>query len=161
MGYYGTKIGQYWMSFHDSEVVRLKQHSYARDYYKMKKIEIEFGDDSKDFGKFEKLKISVSKIFTIKKVKTEKGEQYAFDWKGFDLRKTLWNELIKRKIDIYLNPYVLALTPDRKKIDESKEYYLESPMLDNRILLSNEKPEPILIQGYASMEWLDKHCLSY
>jgi len=161
MGYYGATIGQYWMAFHDSEVVKLRKHSSSRDYYKMKKFEVEFGADRKNEDKFEKLRIPVSKIFTINKVKTEKGEQYAFDWKGFDLRKTLWNELMKRKIDIYLNPYVLALTPDRKRIDESKEYYLESPMLDNRILLSNVKPKPILIQGYESMEWLDKHCLSY
>lgn len=159
MGSYGARIGQYWMDFHESEITRMRGSSKKREYFTKKKITVEFivfqGEgDTYSRQSTEELNIPFTKVFKIKKDK--KTGMYQKDWDTYDLRKTLWMEILRRGINVYLTPYI-----NNSSFLGAAEYYLESPLLDNRVQLSNEKPQPILIEGYEIFKWFDKHGLSY
>lgn len=150
MGKTFSTIGSYWIILPDYEYAYHRASSKDREYFTKKKLEVTFNCD----GKEEQLKLPYTKIFKIKKDK--QTGRYHKDWTSFDLRKTLWMEIVRRGIDVYLTPYIC----NSSYVDAS-EFYLESPLLDNRVQLSNEKPDPVLIEGYEIFQWFDKHGLSY
>lgn len=162
MGGYATRIGNYSMHFYDWELSKLRGTSKTREYFEKKKIEVSFITGKGDSATEENLHIPLTKIFKIKKDKST--GKYSWDWDSFDLRKVLWLELIKRKIDVYLRPYVFSTNHN---FEISVKYYLESPLLDKRIQLYfdtgniDKKPKPVLIEGYEVFGWFDKNCLSY
>jgi len=153
MGSYGVSIGSYWMNLPDYEHAYLRATSKTKEYFTKKKLEVTFGDGNST----EKFKIPFTKIFKLKKDK--KTGRYEKDWESFDLRKVLWMELVRRGINVYLNPHVLAINNDDPR--ESIQYYLATPIFYNSILLVAKKPQPVLIKSYEAFNWFDKNCLRY
>lgn len=143
-------IGEHWMTLPDYSHAYLRASSASKEYFIKKKIEVKFGSKNKE--EVEILKLAFTKVFKIKKDK--KTGRYYKDWNSLDLRKTLWMEIKRRGIIVHLRPHIYNPQP-------GVEYYLESPLFDNRLQLSNEKPEPLLIQDYEIFKWFDKHGLSY
>jgi len=153
MATYVGRIGRYRLHFPIWEIENMRSRSSSRTYFQQKKISVsfaEFVDDINDVT--EELELPLTQFFNIKKDK--KSGMYFKDWESFDIRKVLWDELIKRKIKISIIPY-LHIHRDEK----SATFYLKSRVLDNPIQLISEEMPPQTIETYDAFKWLDANCL--
>jgi len=160
MGHYGARIGKYWMSFPDYNLANLRQQTSKKDYFDKRKVEVSFvqlkdGDNERTE---ETIKYSLTQVIPSKK--DHETNKYTLNWPRFDLQKTLYDELVKRKIELYVNPHVHVPKYNDEKYN-AVVYYLTSRLHGKIITLQSIKPVPYKITSYEDILWLDKNGLRY
>lgn len=157
MGYYGARIGQYTIDFHDSDVVRTRHTSKSRDYFSKRKITMNFNiiGSTPETNVTKVVKVPFNKVFKINKFK----DRYEFTWNDFDLTKVLFNQFLRKKYTVVITPSICAIDY-RNKGKNSREFYLRSDLFDDEIVLSTKK-RGFLILDYEQLIWLNKNCFEY
>jgi hypothetical protein len=157
MGKWAARIGLHYITFPDFHLSGIPETSASTDVFDKKKVELDYvfiGDKVNDRHE-ETLKFNLSEIIPVKK---ENG-RYSLDYDKFDLEKTLWGILKKKKIEVKINPYVVAVNYDDPA--KSTIYFLRGNMHEEEIMLSTRKVSRGPLRSFSDILWLRKNNLRY
>ena len=131
MGWEGASIGIFQLTIHESWLDRMKR-SKDKDYFKKKKVELCFKVN--EYREEEKIEYPLLSLGKVKKVK----EMYEFI-PSRNFSELLFDLLIKRG-------FLLMGTLEFRKFEFGRmfTYYLNSPLLDDKVILTKEYKEYIL-----------------
>ena len=154
MGGYIGSIGKYTILMGDYVFDYVKR-SKPLEYYKNYKIKCEFRNDITH--EYEDVEYPLHLFGEIKKLK----KYYEFI-PDFNLEKILWDELIKREIEIIGYVYVTVFVSGGYFADDVWNYYfLQTPINGDLVELSNKNSQKYNIKKYEDFKWLHKHGLQF
>jgi hypothetical protein len=138
----GTKLGKYSVYIHDSIYDKVR-NPHSKEFYENYNVQVEFFKDEYNEKDKETLLIPLLTLGGIEKI----NKLYKFHT-DIKMSLILFNELKNRGIILQGTCVIYNM---------SVRYYLNSPIGDNNIKLSNYCPDIHSISSYEDYKWLLKN----